>query len=388
MGANVNHKLASAWRLSAPVIEEISRQSEFIESLTYYNKHSEEMKVGSGGQMVKLRGPIVAPNFFDLLELRPMIGRTFVAGDGDPGAVKTIIISHGLWMRQFGGDPKVIGQSLELDELSYSVIGVMPSNVQYPFDEAESAFWLPHSFTSEDLNDDPRDDWVPMARLREGVSLTDLQSMLDVVAARRTESMKEGAKPFTIQAGSARLNFTWHLLHKTFWSLLEPAQLRAALVAAGKEMMVPAELSDSESLEARFHRTMAPRRIMMWLLITLSALALLLSVLGLYAVLAYTVSRRLREVGIRMALGATRDEVRRLFLHQGAWLVAGGILLGIALAVGVTRYVKSLLFGVSLADSWILAGVVLTLAATGFLASYFPARRAANVNPMEALRSE
>ena len=127
---------------------------------------------------------------------------------------------------------------------------------------------------------------------------------------------------------------------------------------------------------------------MMWLLVSLGGIGLLLSALGLYAVLAYSVTRRTREVGIRMAVGASRNQVRSLFLRRGVRLIVNGLILGIVLAISAGEYVRSLLFGVAPADPWALATVVVILGVVGGLACWLPARRAARIHPMEALRYE
>ncbi|PYK97115.1 MAG: hypothetical protein DME19_17420, partial [Verrucomicrobia bacterium] len=142
------------------------------------------------------------------------------------------------------------------------------------------------------------------------------------------------------------------------------------------------------SIEADLSRSNAPRHVMMWLLISLGGLGLLLSALGVYAVLAYAVARRTREVGIRMALGAGRSQIRGVFLRHGVRLVANGLVLGIAAAITAGVYMESLLYGVKPTDPWAFAAVVLTLGAVGGIACWLPARRAARVDPVEALRYE
>jgi len=104
--------------------------------------------------------------------------------------------------------------------------------------------------------------------------------------------------------------------------------------------------------------------------------------------MAYSVTRRTREVGIRMAMGANRVQVRSLFFRHGVRLIVNGLTLGVILAVTAGQYIGSLLFGVAPADPWIFAAVVLTLGAVGGIACLLPARRAAKIDPMEALRYE
>jgi predicted permease len=119
-----------------------------------------------------------------------------------------------------------------------------------------------------------------------------------------------------------------------------------------------------------------------------AALALVLSVVGLYGVVAYSVSRRTREIGVRMALGAQRSSVYQLILKEAGRLIGIGIVLGLAAAVSAATLMGKLLFGVQAWDVETLIGVAVVLAASAMLASYFPARRAASVNPTEALRAE
>jgi ABC-type antimicrobial peptide transport system permease subunit len=115
---------------------------------------------------------------------------------------------------------------------------------------------------------------------------------------------------------------------------------------------------------------------------------LLLGVVGLYGVIAYSVSRRTREIGIRMALGARRSSVYQLILKEAAWLTAIGIVAGLGSSLMATTLMGTLLFEVRSWDVPTLAVVSSILAISSLLASFLPARRAAAVNPTEALRSE
>jgi macrolide transport system ATP-binding/permease protein len=139
-------------------------------------------------------------------------------------------------------------------------------------------------------------------------------------------------------------------------------------------------INDSDA--AYLHRSSA------WLVGGFAALALLLSVVGLYGVVAYSVSQRTREIGIRMALGAQRGSVYRLILKEAAWLTAAGIAVGLMCSVGAAMLMRGLLFGVRSWDAETLAGVALVLGVSALFASYIPAHRAASVNPVEALHTE
>jgi ABC-type antimicrobial peptide transport system permease subunit len=117
-------------------------------------------------------------------------------------------------------------------------------------------------------------------------------------------------------------------------------------------------------------------------------LALMLGVIGLYGVVAYSVAQRTREIGVRMALGAERGRVYRLVLGEAVWLTAIGIGLGLACSLGATRLMQGVLFGVAAWDMPTLAAVAAVLAASSLLASFLPARRAASIDPVDALRTE
>ena len=125
-----------------------------------------------------------------------------------------------------------------------------------------------------------------------------------------------------------------------------------------------------------------------WLVGGFAVSALLLGAIGLYGVIAYSVSQRTREIGLRMALGAQRGAVYRLILGQAGLVAAGGIVVGLGCTIPAGALLRGLLFGVQSWDAPTLIGVAVALGVCALLASYFPARRAASVNPVEALRAE
>jgi len=125
-----------------------------------------------------------------------------------------------------------------------------------------------------------------------------------------------------------------------------------------------------------------------WLVGGFAAMALLLGVVGLYGVIAYSVSQRTREIGVRMALGAQRGSVYGLILKEAGRLIVVGVAVGLAGSVGAAMLMRKLLFGVQAWDAETLIGVALVLGFSALMASFLPARRAASVNPTEALRAE
>lgn len=121
---------------------------------------------------------------------------------------------------------------------------------------------------------------------------------------------------------------------------------------------------------------------------TAAGVALLLGLVGIYGVIAYSVAQRTREIGIRIALGAPHGEVRGMFVRHGLRLTGVGLAIGLVAAMALTRLMSSLLFGVSAVDPATFAAVAVALGVIALLASYLPARRASSVDPVEALRWE
>jgi putative ABC transport system permease protein len=142
------------------------------------------------------------------------------------------------------------------------------------------------------------------------------------------------------------------------------------------------------TMEKNIGGSLAARRLTMTLLGVFAGLALLLASVGLYGVMALSVTQRTRELGIRMALGAARRDVFRLVLGQGVMLVALGIALGLIGAIAVSSALRSLLYGVGALDISALAISIISLALVALLACWLPARRATLVDPIEALRTE
>ena len=143
-----------------------------------------------------------------------------------------------------------------------------------------------------------------------------------------------------------------------------------------------------ETMNGVIERSFAARRLSMILLGCFAALALILSCIGIYGVISYLVGERTREIGVRMALGAQRSDVLRLVLGQGAKMALLGVVFGIALAAGLTRLMSSQLYGVSPRDPLTFAAVAFVLILVALGACYIPARRAASVDPTEALRAQ
>ena len=142
---------------------------------------------------------------------------------------------------------------------------------------------------------------------------------------------------------------------------------------------------DVFAMNERIEKSLNPRRAPMVLSLGFGAVALLLASIGLYGVLAYHVSQRTREIGIRMALGSDAGAILRLILSEGGLLVVFGLAAGLAGAVALRGAIGSQLYGTGALDPWVIVGAIAVLAGTSLVACWGPARRAAKVSPLIAL---
>lgn len=167
-----------------------------------------------------------------------------------------------------------------------------------------------------------------------------------------------------------------------------PASLMSAVRTAVAAVDPGQPIHNVMTMEQRLANTTTSRRLNTVLLGGFAAVALLLAVVGIYGVMSYAVTQRRREIGVRMALGAQKRDVLGLILHGGLRLTLLGVVIGLAGALALTRYLSSQLYSVKATDPFTFAGVSLILLLVALLACWLPARRAARVDPMVALRSE
>jgi predicted permease len=167
-----------------------------------------------------------------------------------------------------------------------------------------------------------------------------------------------------------------------------PGDVLAAVRAKLAEIDPAIPLFETRTMETVVSESFRNRRAVMLLLGAFAGLALFLSAIGIYGVLAYDVSQRTREIGVRGAIGASRGEIIGLIMRQGIWKTAVGLVIGLVSAVLLSHYMVSLLFDLKPTDPWAYVAVTLILAAAATLASYLPARSAATIEPIEALRFE
>jgi putative ABC transport system permease protein len=147
-------------------------------------------------------------------------------------------------------------------------------------------------------------------------------------------------------------------------------------------------VGEVEAMNKRLSHVLAYPRFRAIVLGTFAGLAALLAGVGLYGVLSQLIAQRTQEFGVRMALGAQKRDVLTMVLRQGMLLTAAGLAAGLAVAFCLAKFLSNLLYGVNAADPWTLAGVSTLLMLVAFLATYLPARRAARIDPMSALRHE
>jgi len=171
-------------------------------------------------------------------------------------------------------------------------------------------------------------------------------------------------------------------------TVADPAALASAVKGVVAQVDKDQAVSNLMTMEQLLSGWLVTQRFNLRLYGTFAAMALTLAVLGVYGVMSYFVSQRTREFGIRMALGAGRKDILRLVLRQAILLSLVGIAVGVACSVALTQLIKNQLFGVTPTDPITIVVVSLILALVSLIASYLPARRAAKVNPLVALRYE
>jgi predicted permease len=178
-------------------------------------------------------------------------------------------------------------------------------------------------------------------------------------------------------------NLTLHVKTET-----DPRGVAELLRAELKSLDPHLPLYDIKTLSTEFDESLVQERLVTWLSSAFGLLATLLTALGLYGVLTFSVARRTREIGIRVALGAQRRDVFRLIMTRGVLLVGVGVLVGIAASIAFSRLLESLLFGVRPNSIATLVGVSVGLVVVALIACWLPARRATRVDPLVALRYE
>ncbi len=304
------------------------------------------------GEPREINGGVSSANFFNVLGVRPQLGRSFFPEEDRPGHDHVVILTDSFWRSQFHADPAVVGRTISLDGASFEVVGILPKSFHAPKDLGQLAGLGPRVDFFKPLGQDPQAwgligdfDYAAVARLKPGVTAEQALAELNVVQSRIAQQANEGL------------------------------DLRASLTSLETEIVGPA------------------RRGLLLLLAAVGAVLLIVCV-NLANLLLARVPGRLREAAIRAALGASRSRLLRQMLTESLLLATIGGLLGVGLAVGIAvalllgRMVRSLLFGVTAQDPVTIILVAAVMIFSGFLACYIPAIRATRLNPMTALRDE
>jgi putative ABC transport system permease protein len=167
-----------------------------------------------------------------------------------------------------------------------------------------------------------------------------------------------------------------------------PLKLLSAVRAEVRKLDRDLPVHDIQTMDQALRARLGPEQFAASLLIIFAAVALSLAAVGLYGVMSYAVSQRTREIGIRMALGARRSDVMMMVIGQGIKFAGAGILIGLSGALALTRFMETLVFGVSATDPLTYVTIVSLLTVVALLACWIPARRATKVDPLLALRCE
>jgi putative ABC transport system permease protein len=209
--------------------------------------------------------------------------------------------------------------------------------------------------------------------------------IVGVVADTKHAALDSAARPMIYWA---MRQFPTNLMTLVVRTTGDPMRLVPAVTREVRALDANQPFADPKPLDAYLGQSVVQRRFSLTLLSIFSSLALVLAALGIYGVLAYSVAQRTREIGVRMALGARDGIVARMVVREGLGMVGLGLAIGVAGALAVTRVMASLLFDLSPTDPLTFVGVTVVLGAVAVLASYLPARRAARVDPIVALRSD
>jgi predicted permease len=308
--------------------------------------HIEGRAVEDGRAPENANFRIISPGYFQTMGVRLLRGRNFSGLDG-PGAPRSAIINDTM-ARLYWPAGDAIGHRVYLGR-------------QYGRREA---------FVGADPDDNS--------------ALTIVGIVSDVKQTRVIEApiRQEIYLPLAQQMNPPRI------LALLVRSALTSAQLTASIRSSIRSIDPEQPIFDVNTMDQVVQDSFGPKRLTLFLLVFLACIVLVLASVGLYAALAYSVSQRRHEIGIRVALGADRGDIRRMIVFHGARLALLGVAIGLAAALTMTRLMRDLLYGVSATDPGTLTGASLTLVAVALLASYVPARRATRVDPMVALRYE
>ncbi|MFZ0212863.1 MAG: ABC transporter permease, partial [Candidatus Acidiferrales bacterium] len=228
----------------------------------------------------------VTPNFFDVLGVQPMLGRSFTAQEGVPGNDAEAILSYGLWQSKFAGDPQIVGKETQINGKSYTIVGVMGKDFNYP---VGAELWQPLAFTAEDKTDHKNNYVFPVGLLKNGVSVSQAAAEMDALGKQLAKEFPQADAKMTIRAVPFRTYATDELTHD-----------------------------------------------FMLLLLAAVGFVLLISCANVANLQLARVAGRERELAVRAALGASRWRIARQLLAESVLLAFLGGTLGVLLAIWAT----------------------------------------------------
>jgi putative ABC transport system permease protein len=212
------------------------------------------------------------------------------------------------------------------------------------------------------------------------------REIVGVVGNVRLQAMQREMKA-AMYVPEAQLN-TWCCLYTVVRTSVEPRSLEPTLRQLVSSLDRDVPVTEVHTMRELMFSELSQPRFSMVLLGAFAGLAVVLTVVGLYGVMTYSVARRTREIGVRMALGAQRGAVLKMVLHDASILLAAGIGVGLAASLLSASVLQSMLYGTGSHNPTVLVLVCLAIALAGLIAAYIPAFRAASIEPMQALRSE
>lgn len=338
------------------------------------------MTLTGSGDAAKLEGARVTPDLFTVLGTAPMRGRSFVPGEEAPGADDVLFLSAGLWRTRFGSDssvvggdyfaalgiPLVAGRAPEADDRAGTPAVVVVNQTM------ARRFWRGDSPLGRRIRagNATRNEWATVVGLLGDVRHNGLHTDPVPELYQPYAQNPVGGMTVVIRTGT------------------EPRELARAAVEAIWSIDRDIRLTAVRSMAEVAGASVAPRRTVLVLLGAFAGVGLVLGIAGVFGVVSHHVAARTREIGIRIALGAEPRSVVGASRAQGVRLAAVGVMIGLGGAVLVGRWLQAFVFHVTTRDPVTLGVVAVLLLGITALASYLPARRAAGIDPVTALRAE
>lgn len=397
-----NHPQLTA--VSPPNFYDLRDASASFQALSAYSPVSATVTGGGGPE--RMSAARVTADFFTLLGVSAERGRTIGAPDFDPSPAKVAVLSHGLWQRRFGGQADAVGRTLEINGEPHHVVGVMPAGFSFP--ERSTSMWLPYDLPRESgpIAGSPyrafRVVYV-IGRLAPDATLAGAQTELRSLGRRLERAFPEAnrdqeavvealddhvvgaARPaLLVLSGAVGLVLVLACANVAHLLLVQAATRESEMAIRGALGAGAGRLACQLLVE---YLALAVAGGALGVLVAGGLVETILALAGLYGVMAWSVSQRTHEFGLRMALGADGRDVVALILNNGLKLMAAGIGLGLGGAAALSRVLRGQLFEVSPTDSSVYAVALVVVSAVGLAATLVPALRSLRIHPSRVLRA-